>query len=164
MSVEEALALSLQGAVTVCPDAFICSFHCCFKLSLNFISFLQMATYMKNLARRASFAEGSTRAVKTYKTKVVSLTSEKADLQARVQRLVEDVVKYEFDPKHTTTAKAQAEDKEKKARGELRVAEDELRAVRDELQVAKDELHVVRDELHVKATILSQVNQEGSKP
>ena len=39
-SVEEALALSLQGAATVCPDAFICSFHRCFKLSINFISFL----------------------------------------------------------------------------------------------------------------------------
>ena len=27
MSVEEALALSLQGVATVCPDAFICSFY-----------------------------------------------------------------------------------------------------------------------------------------
>ena len=80
MSVEEALALSLQGAATVCPDAFICSFHCCFKPSLNFISFLQMATYMRSLARRASFAEDSTRAAKAYKAKVASLTSEKADL------------------------------------------------------------------------------------
>ena len=84
MSVEEALALSLQGAATVCPDAFICSFHHCFKLSINFISFLQMATYMKSLARRASFAEGSARAVKVYKAKVASMTSEKADLRARM--------------------------------------------------------------------------------
>ena len=73
-------------------------------------------------------------------------------------------MKYESDLKHTTTVKARAKDKEKKARGELRVAEDELRAVRDELQVARDELHVVRDELHVvrdelriKATTLSWV-------
>ena len=42
-------------------------------------------------------------------------------------------MKYESDLKHTTIAKAQVEDKEKKARGELRVVEDELRAVRDEL-------------------------------
>ena len=48
MSVEEALALSLQEAATVCPDTLICSFHRCFKISLNFISFLQMATYMKS--------------------------------------------------------------------------------------------------------------------
>ena len=80
MFVEEALALSLQGAATVCPDAFICSFHRCFKLSINFISFLQMATYMKSLARRASFVEGSARAAKMYKAKVASLTTVNADL------------------------------------------------------------------------------------
>ena len=80
LSVEEALALSLKGEATVCSDAFICSFHHCFKLSINFISFLQMIIYMKSLARRASFAEGSARVVKAYKAKVASLTSEKADL------------------------------------------------------------------------------------
>ena len=109
--------------------------------------------YMKSLARRASFFEGSARVVKAYKAKVASLTSEKADLRARMQRLA--------DLKHTTTAKVRAEDKEKKAWGELRVTEDELRAVRNELQVARDELRVVRDELRIKATILSQVNQEA---
>ena len=114
MSVEEALALLLQGAATVCPDALICSFHRCFKLSLNFISFLQMATYMKSLVRRASFAEGFARAAKVYEAKVASLTSKKADLRARMQRLVEDAVKYESDLKHTTTAKVRAEDKEKR--------------------------------------------------
>ena len=57
-----------------------------------------------------------------------------------MQRLAEDAVKYKSDLKHTTTAKARAEDKEKEARGELRVVEDELRVVRDQLQVAKDEL------------------------
>ena len=80
-----------------------------------------------------------------------------------MQRLTEDVVKYESDLKHTTTAKSRAEDKENKARGELRVAEDELRSIRDELQVARDELHVVRDELCIKATTLSRVIQESSK-
>ena len=115
MSVKEALALPLQGVATVCLDAFICSFHRCFKLSINFISFLQMATYMKSLARRASFAKGSAKAVKVNKTKVVSLTSEKANLRARMQHLVEDAVNYESYLKHTSTTKAQAEDKEKKA-------------------------------------------------
>ena len=38
MSVEEDMALSLKGAATVCPNAFICSFHRCFKLFINFIS------------------------------------------------------------------------------------------------------------------------------
>ena len=68
----------------MCPNAFICLFHHCFKLSINFISLLQMANYMKSLVRRASFVEGSTKAVKAYKAKVASLTSEKADLQAQV--------------------------------------------------------------------------------
>ena len=39
MPIEEALALSLQGATIVCPDAFICLFHRCFKLSI-FIYFI----------------------------------------------------------------------------------------------------------------------------
>ena len=160
--VEEVLALSLQGATTVSPDAFICSFHRCSKLSVNFISFLQMATYMKSLARRASLVDGSIKALKASKAKVASLASENADLQARVQRLGEDTVKDESDLNHTTTAKARVEDKEKKARGELRVTEDALRVVRDELQVAKDKLHVVRDEPHVKGTTLSRVSQEAS--
>ena len=70
---------------------------------------------------------------------------------------------YESDLKHTTTEKARAEDKEKKAWGELRVTEDKLRVVRDELQVVRDELHVVRDKLHIKATTLSRVIQEASE-
>ena len=107
---------------------------------------MMMATYMKSLARRAYFVEGSTRAVKAYKAKVASLTSEKTNFRARMQRLIEDSVKYKSDLKHTTTVKVRAEDKEKKARGELRVAEDELLAVRDELQVARDKLQVVLDE------------------
>ena len=65
-------------------------------------------------------------------------------------------MKYESNLKHTTIAKVRAEDKEKKARGELRVAEDELRAVRDELQVA-------RDELCIKATTLNRVSEEASE-
>ena len=117
MPVEEVFALSLHGAATVCSDAFICSFHCCSKLSVNFISFLQMVTYMKSLERRVSLAEGSVKAVKASKAKVASLTSENANLRARVQRLAEDTVKYESNLKHTMIAKARAKDKEKKAVG-----------------------------------------------
>ena len=163
MPVEEVLALSLQGAATVSPYAFICSFHRCSKLSVNFISFLHMATYMKSLAKRASLVKGSVKAMKASRAKVASLTFENADLRARVQRLGEDTVKYKLDLKHTVTGKARAQDKENKAWGELRAAEDALRAVRDELQLARDELHVVQDELHVKATTLSRVSQEAFK-
>ena len=90
-----------------------------------------------------SFAEGSVRASKAYKAKVAFLTSEKADLRAQMQCLTEDVVKYESNLKHTTTWKVRVEDKEKWARGKMRVAEDELWVVRDELQVARDELCMV---------------------
>ena len=75
MPVEEALALSLQEAATVCPDAFIFSFHRCSKLSFNFISFLQMATCMKSMARRVNLTEGSVKVVKVSKAKVSSLNS-----------------------------------------------------------------------------------------
>ena len=64
--------------------------------------------------------------MKAYKAKVASLTSEKVDLQVRMQRLAEDAVKYKSNLKHTTTAKARAEDKEKEAHGELRVTKNEL--------------------------------------
>ena len=114
---------------------------------------------MKSLARRASLVKGSIKAMKASRAKVASLTSENVDLQARVQSLGEDAVKYKSDLKHTTTTKARSEDKEKKAWGELRVVEDALRVVRDELQVARDEL----DELRVKATTLSRVSQEASE-
>ena len=84
MPVEEVLALLLQGVATVSPVALICSFHRCSNLFVNFISFLQMATYMKSLARRASLAEGSVKAVKASRAKVASPTTENFDLRARV--------------------------------------------------------------------------------
>ena len=93
--------------------------------------------------------------MKAYKAKVASLASEKADLQAQVQCLIEDAMKRESSLKHTSTMRARAKDKERKAQGELRVAEGELRAVKDELHVARDELHMVWDELHIKATTLN---------
>ena len=92
-----------------------------------------MDTYIKSMARRASLTESPTKAAKAYKPKVASLTSEKAELRARIQSLTEDVVKHKSDLKHTLTAKARAEDKENKAREGLRVAKDELWVVKEEL-------------------------------
>ena len=83
-------------------------------------------------------------------------------------------MKYKSDLKHTSTAKSRAEEQEKKARDELRVADCKLGMVRDELQIArgelrvvrfkqqadKEELQVARDELHLKTTTLIQVCQE----
>ena len=74
-----------------------------------------MATYTKGLARRANLTEGSARAAKSYKAKVVSLTSERAGLQAEIRDLTEELVKHKSDLKHASVARARAEDKEKEA-------------------------------------------------
>ena len=97
---------------------------------------------MKGLARRVSLNEGSAKAAKSYKAKVASLTSEKAGLRARIRDLTEELVKHRSDLKHASTARAWAEDKEKKAWNDLMVAKDELRLVREELQAVKGDLCV----------------------
>ena len=74
-----------------------------------------MATYAKGLARRASLTEGSAKAAKSYKAKVASLTSERAGLRAQIRDLTKELVKHRSDLKHASTARARAEDKEKKA-------------------------------------------------
>ena len=76
--------------------------------------------------------ESFTKAAKAYKAKVASLTSKRAELQARIQSLIEEVVGYKSDLKHTSTAKARAEDREKKSIKGLRVVKDELRVVKEE--------------------------------
>ena len=90
-----------------------------------------MATYAKGLARRASLTEGSARAAKSYKVKVASLTSERAGLQAQIRELTEELVKNRSDLKHASAARARAEDKEKEARKDAKVAEDDLRLARE---------------------------------
>ena len=73
-----------------------------------------MTTYAKGLARRASLTEGSAKAAKSYKAKVASLTSERTSLQAQIRELTEKLVKQRSDLKHALTARARAEDKEKR--------------------------------------------------
>ena len=74
--------------------------------------------------------ESYAKAAKAYKAKVASLTFERAELRARIQSLIKDVAAYKSDLNHTSTAKARAEDREKKAIEGLRVVEDELRVVK----------------------------------
>ena len=90
--------------------------------------------------RRASLTESFTKGAKAYKAKVTSLTSEKAELRAWIQSLIEDVVKHNSDLKHISTTKARSKDREKEAKESLRVAKDELREVKEELQAAREEL------------------------
>ena len=70
---------------------------------------------MKGLARRDNLNKGFARAAKSYKAKVTSLTSEKADLRAQIRDMTEKLVKHRSDLKHASTARVWAEDKEKKA-------------------------------------------------
>ena len=100
--------------------------------------------------------EGFARAAKAYKDKVTSLTFERADLGAQIQSLTEDVVKHKSDLRYASTIKAQAEDKEKKAREGLRVAEDELLVVMEELQIS-------RVKLRNKVALLDRARREASE-
>ena len=93
----------------------------------------QAATHLKSLAKRASLNEGLAKAARAYKAKVASLTSERAELRARMQSMTEEAVKLKFDLRHTLTVRARAEGREEKAREGLRVAEGKLREVRDGL-------------------------------
>ena len=113
-----------------------------------------MATYAKGLAKRASLTEGSAKAAKSYKAKVASLTSERVGLEAKIRDLTEELVKHRYDLKHASMARARAEDKEKKAREDVKVIEDELRLARGEFQV-------VKGDLCTKVTTLDQVRQEA---
>ena len=113
-----------------------------------------MATYVKGLAMRASLIEGSAKVAKSYKAKVASLTYERADLRAQIRDLTKELVKHRSDLKHASTARAQVEDKEKKARKDVKVTEDEL-------QMAREELQDVMGDLCTKVTTLDRVRQEA---
>ena len=82
------------------------------------------------MAKRACLTKGSARAAKSYKAKVASLIFERAGLRAQIRDLTEELVKHKSDLKHASVARVRAEDKEKEAQKDLKVAEDELRLAR----------------------------------
>ena len=106
------------------------------------------------MARRASLIEGSTKATKSYKDKVASLTSKRTSLQAQIRELTEELVKHRSDLKDSSVARVRAEDKEKEARKDAKVAEDELRLAREELQA-------VKGDLWAKMAALERASQEA---
>ena len=69
------------------------------------------------------------------------MTSERAELQDLIQSLTDDVLGYKSDLKHTSTAKARAKDRNKKAIEGLRFTEDELRVVKEKFQATREELY-----------------------
>ena len=96
---------------------------------------VQVATHLKGLAKKAKLNESHDKAARAYKARVASLTSERAELRGRLQRMIEEVVKLKSDLKHTTSARARAEGREDEVRNSLTATEGELREVRDELRV-----------------------------
>ena len=93
-------------------------------------------------------------AAKSYKAKVASLTSERADFQAQIRELTEELVKHRSDLKHASVARTRAEDKENEARKDAKVAEDEL-------QLAREELQAVKGDLWAKMAALERARQEA---
>ena len=91
---------------------------------------------------------------------MAALTSERDVLRDRMKNMTEEVVKLKSDLRHTTMVRAQAEDREEKARDGLRVVEGELREVRDGLQASQDDLLEARDELQAAQTELQVVRDE----
>ena len=63
-----------------------------------------MATHLKSLAKRARLNEGHVKAARVYKARVIALVSERAELQGRVQNMMEEAVKLKSDLRHTVTA------------------------------------------------------------
>ena len=70
--------------------------------------------------------------------------------------MTDDVLGYKSNLKHTSTARARDEDREKKAVEGLRFIEDELWVVKEEFQAA-------REELYTKAATLDHACREASK-
>ena len=150
LPIKEALALLIQGTALYVQVLSSISFLFYFIVSVLLADFLfllfvffffwQVATYAKGLARKASLTEGSVRAAKSYKAKVASPTFERAGLQAQIRELTKELVKYRYDLKHASVARARAEDKEKEAWKDAKVAEDELRLAREELQAVKGDM------------------------
>ena len=116
-------------------------------LDVDFMFDVHVATHLKGLAEKAKLNEKHVKIARVYKAKVASLTSERSELQERVQRMTEEVEKLKYDLKHTTSARSRAESIEDEVRNSLPAVESELREVRGELWVAQDDLAETRDGL-----------------
>ena len=88
---------------------------------------VQVATHLKGLAKKAKLNERHVKAARVYKARVASLSSERTELQNRVQRMSEEAKRLKYDLKHTMSARALAEGREDEVRNNLTVDEGELR-------------------------------------
>ena len=123
LPVDEALALSLQGVASVSSYILSCLFP--FDLNIGLVldvdSMLdvQVATHLKGLAKKAKLNERHVKAARVYKARVASLTTERTELQERVQRMTEEMERLKSDLKHTMSARARAESREDEVRNSL---------------------------------------------
>ena len=130
-------------------------------LDVDFMFDVQVVTHLKGLAEKAKLNEKHVKIARIYKARAASFTSERAELQQRVQRMTEEVERLKYDLKHTMSARVRAERREDEVRSSLSAVEGQLREVRGELRVAQNdlienldglqspqyELQMVRDEL-----------------
>ena len=101
---------------------------------------MQLATHLKGLAEKAKLNEKHVRIARIYKAKEASLTSEQTELQERAQHMTEKVERLKSDLKHTTSARARAENREDGVQSSLTAVECELREVREALQTSQNDL------------------------
>ena len=149
-------------------------FHVDPASDVDFMFGVQVATHLKGLAEKAKLNEKHVKIARIYKAKAASLSSERAELQERAQRMTKEVERLKSDLKHTISARARAESREDEVRnsftaaeselweirGELRAARDDLAETRDGLQSAQYELQVVRDELVTSRGELRESKEE----
>ena len=112
------------------------------------------------MAQKAKINERHVKAARVYKARVASFTSERTELQERVQRMTEEAERLKSDLKHTMSALARAESREDEVRNSLTAVEVELREVRDELRVEKNDLAETRDGLQSAQYELQMVRDE----
>ena len=106
-----------------------------------------MATHLKGLDEKAKLNERHVKVARLFKARVASLTSERTELQERVQRMIEKAERLKSDLKHTMSAGAREEGREDEVQNNLTAIEGELRGVRDEPRVAQNDLAETRDGL-----------------
>ena len=121
---------------------------------------LQAATHLKGLAEKAKLNEKHVRIARIYKAEVTTLTSEWDELQGRVQHMYEEIERLTSDLKHTSSARARAENREGEVWSSLTIAEGELREVRDELQALQDDLVKAHEGLQSAQGELQLVREE----
>ena len=122
-------------------------FHAGSVPNIDFMFDMQAVTHLKGLADKAKLNEKHVKIARIYRAKVASLTSERAELQKRAQHMIEEIERLKSDLKHTSSARARAENREDEVRSSLTTAEGELREARGELQVAQNDLVETREGL-----------------